>query len=261
MIHFIFTKIIIFRLEDFIEKIYKLFLILTGRNRVNKYYNTAHEVKILYKYFNKKINFVLDIGSFRGDYVDCVLKYNNTAKIICIEPNIVNYNFLKGKYSTLKNVEIYNIGFSNKIQTRFLYSDKKNSGLSSVFKNLNLKFKKKVNFVSYEFFIKNYFKKNKLNKNTLVDLVKIDAEGFDYFILKGMGSYLKKTRLIQFEQGFKSIISKVFFIQFYNFLTENNFSIYRIGLNGPIKINKYNYNLEVFMSQNFIAVNRFNNRN
>jgi hypothetical protein len=76
-----------------------------------------------------------------------------------------------------------------------------------------------------------------------------------------MDSYLKKIKLIQFEQGFKSIHSKVFFIKFYNFFTKNNFSIYRVGLNRPIKINKYNYNLESFMSQNFIAVNRFNNRN
>jgi hypothetical protein len=40
--------------------------------------------------------------------------------------------------------------------------------------------------------MKNYFQKNKLNKNTLIDLVKIDAEGIDYFVLKGMGNYLKK---------------------------------------------------------------------
>ena len=107
----------------------------------------------------------------------------------------------------------------------------------------------------------NYFQKNKLNKNTLIDLVKIDAEGFDCFVLLGMGSYLKKIKLIQFEQGFKSIYSKIFFIKFYNFFTKNNFTIYRIGLNGPIKIYKYNYDLEVFMSQNFIAVNKFYNKN
>ena len=261
MIYFILNKISIFHLENFIEKFYKLFCILTGRNRVSKYYNTAHEVKILFKNFNTKINFVVDIGSFRGDYIDSILKYNNTAKIISIEPNKVNYNFLKDKYSHLGNVENYNVGFSSKTETRFLYSDKNNSGLSSVFKDVNLKFKKKLNFFTFESFMKNYYKKNKLNKNTLIDLVKIDAEGFDYFVLKGMISYLKKIKLIQFEQGFKSIHSKVFFIKFYNFFTKNNFSIYRIGLNRPIKINKYNYNLEVFMSQNFIAVNRFNNRN
>ena len=261
MINFILTKISVFHLEDLIEKFYKLFTILTGRNRVNKYYGTAHEINTIYKYFSKKLNFVVDTGSFRGDYINSILKYNNTAKIISIEPNIVNYNFIKNKYSTLRNVECYNIGFSNKTESRFLYSDKNNSGLSSIVKMPNLKFKKKVNFYTFKSFMKNYFKKNKLNKSTLIDLVKIDAEGFDYFVLKGMGNYLKKVRLIQFEQGFKSIESKVFFIKFYNFFTKNNFSIYRIGLNRPIKINKYNYNLEVFMSQNFIAVNRFNNRN
>jgi len=258
MINFILTKISIL---DLMEKFYKLFSILTGRNRIKKYYDAAHEVKILYKYFNTKINFVVDIGSFRGDYIDSILKYNNTAKIIGIEPNKVNYNFLKDKYSHLGNVETFNVGFSNKTESRLLYFDKNNSGLSSVFKDHNLKLKKKVNFFTFVSFMNNYFQKNKLNKNTLIDLVKIDAEGFDYFVLLGMGSYLKKIKLIQFEQGFKSIYSKVFFIKFYNFFTKNNFSIYRIGLNRPIKINNYNYNLESFMSQNFIAVNRFNNRN
>ena len=142
MINFILTKISIL---DLMEKFYKLFSILTGRNRIKKYYDAAHEVKILYKYFNTKINFVVDIGSFRGDYIDSILKYNNTAKIIGIEPNKVNYNFLKDKYSHLGNVETFNVGFSNKTESRLLYFDKNNSGLSSVFKDHNLKLKKKVN--------------------------------------------------------------------------------------------------------------------
>ena len=164
MINFILTKISVFHLEDLIEKFYKLFTILTGRNRVNKYYGTAHEINTIYKYFSKKLNFVVDTGSFRGDYINSILKYNNTAKIISIEPNIVNYNFIKNKYSTLRNVECYNIGFSNKTESRFLYSDKNNSGLSSIVKMPNLKFKKKVNFYTFKSFMKNYFKKNKLNK-------------------------------------------------------------------------------------------------
>ena len=66
-----------------------------------------------------------------------------------------------------------------------------------------------------------------LNKNDInekIDLIKIDTEGFELKVLKGLGLYLKKVNLLHFEHHYDDMLLKDYtFGDINDFLKENNF--------------------------------------
>ena len=128
--------------------------------------------------------------------------------------------------------------------------------VNSIF-NLRIIIKKKFNINCLrflDFFKPSFYLIDRDNKK-IIDLVKIDTEGSELDILKGMGPTIKNIKIIQFEFGSSNIDSKNFFIEFYIFFTKNNFDIYRITPGIPRKVT-YSYFDEVFSTNNYIAVNK-----
>jgi len=259
----LFSLLNIFKV-DFFEIIYKLTVYLTGRNR--SYYNIQHEFRSVLKFIDK-INIFVDIGANKGLYSDLVYKHNNEANIFIIESDKKCFNFLKKKYFKKINIKLFNVALSSVKKIKQFYSSY-DSGLNSYFnrkfqldsrvsKNLllTLKFKKSFTISCLRFL--DFFKKNfNEGDKKIIDLVKIDTEGSELDILKGMGPAIKNIKIIQFEFGSSNMDSKVFFIEFYLFFMNNNFEIYRITPGIPRKV-KYSYFDEIFSTNNYIAVNKF----
>ena len=119
-------------------------------------------------------------------------------------------------------------------QKKIFYQSNESS--SSGFNSLNTKsnyYKKKklvLNFFSlkkndqFELRIstlKNFMIKNKINK---IDILKIDTEGFELPIIKGLGEKLNKTRYIYFEHHFDDMINKNYtFSNIHDYLISFNF--------------------------------------
>lgn len=186
-----------------------------------------------------------------------------------IEPNKKNFYFLKNKYKKNNNVKILNTALGSNTKNKYFYSSKISSGLDSFY---NRKFQVDDRIKSKDDFQLIKFKKSYLAKSVLfkdlyklitknnnkkvIDLVKINTEGSELDILKGMGyNCMKNIKIIQFEFGSSNIDSKKFYIEFYIFFKKNNFDIYRITPGIPRKIN-YSYFDEVFSTNNYIAVNK-----
>ena len=55
---------------------------------------------------------------------------------------------------------------------------------------------------------KDYIKKNRINN---IDLLKIDTEGYEYYILKSFGEFLKNVKIIYFEHHYDLMIKKGYF--------------------------------------------------
>ena len=83
-------------------------------------------------------------------------------------------------------------------------------------KLLNKKIKvKQLNF-------KEYLKKNKI---TEIDLLKIDTEGYELEVLKGLNDFISKVSIILFEHHYDNMIVKNYtFSDIHNLLKNNGFN-------------------------------------
>ncbi len=136
-----------------------------------------------------------------------------------------------------------------------LYSDFPGSGLGSLSKrrldhfNIELDQTDKIQTIRFE-----DFWANELKQHT-IDLVKMDIEGHELSALQGFGKALQKTKLIQFEFGGGNIDTKTYFQDFFYFLRERSFALYRISPLGLIEVKNYSERDEVFVTTNYLAKN------
>jgi FkbM family methyltransferase len=213
----------------FLEKVAILFF-----DVIDKYF---HQKRIL-KFFKKNlknIEIFFDIGSHKGSYTDLIMNNFSTSKVIMIEPQKNIYKYLKKKYKKIRDIVIYNVAISDKNKTQILYINKHDltSSLTKIDKKnryLNLKAKlfggsinemilKKHSVKSYK--LLEIIKKNKTKK---IDLLKIDTEGHELQVLKGVGPYMKKKInyiLIEFHNS--DIFLNYNANKIHNYLKTNNF--------------------------------------
>ena len=112
-----------------------------------------------------------------------------------IKSDIASYNLNAAKIlNNLKNKEkiFYQSNESsssgfNSLNTNSNYYKKKNLILNLFSSKKNDQFELKIST------LKNFMLKNKINK---IDILKIDTEGFELPILKGLGEKINKTRYI-----------------------------------------------------------------
>ncbi len=217
----------------------------------------GHEVECCRKLVgSSKIEIILDVGSYHGEYCEKLIKYYKNSKYFLFEPSSKNYKNLIKKFSSRKNVNIFNIALSDQNGSSKLYSNKSGSDEASLLKKyLN---KNRVNFKRSENIkihrLETIFKREVKNKT--IDICKIDVEGVEMKVIKGFGKLLKKTKLIQFEFSGANITSRIFFRDYWNFFKKNNFKLYIITPIGPEIIKEYDMSYETFRVTNYIAINK-----
>lgn len=142
---------------------------------------------------------IVDIGAQSGLYT-LFVKYLKNVKCFSFEPFEATFKLLNDNI-ILNNIQdkvvTYNVGISNKIGTDILNVCKDHTGLNTLGKNLIrftedncVKTEVKITTLDEEFF----------KKDIKVDYIKIDTEGYEYFILEGGIETIKKYRpVIQLE--------------------------------------------------------------
>ena len=207
-----------------------------------KIFDYYHNKKIL-NFLKKKIiniNIFLDIGAHKGESINLFINNFNINNIYSFEPSIDNYDRLKknilnfNKKYKKTNLRIYNFGFGEKKTDLILNQSIETS--SSTFNKINVESKyynKKIFYLKNkkeQFFketlskldtLDNFFYENKIS---LVDVIKIDTEGYEYFVLKGFTQNFHKVRFIIFEHHYDNmIIKKYTFLNINDLLKKNNF--------------------------------------
>ena len=181
-------------------KILKLIAILFF-DLIDKYYHQRRIINFI-KNQNFNIKVFLDIGSHKGTYTDLILNNFKNCKSYLFEPQKHIFKFLKKKYKKKKNIHIFNYALSNKksIQTLNINQHDLTSSLSKIdVKNSYLKLKAKLFSTTSK---KMIFKKEKVRTQKLVDLLKskkinnidllkIDTEGHELQVLKGLNNEIK----------------------------------------------------------------------
>ena len=174
--------------------------------------------------FNQ-FNLVLDVGAHKGETINLFLKNFKIKKIISFEASPKNFEFLKAKCDHFKkkyintNIIMENIalGDENKVHSFKQFNESSSSTIAEIDENSSY-YKKKYKILNFFGKDKNYktieIQTNKLcdymdeNKLNFIDFLKIDTEGFECEILKGLENKITNVKIIMFEHHYDNMIKK-----------------------------------------------------
>ncbi len=184
------------------------------------YFQQYKMIKLIKEKFSKPI-VVFDIGAHYGETVNLLNKKLDIDIIYSFEASPKNFEILKKNQKKLnsKKFKIYNFGLGEELSEKFINQTIESS--SSTINNINLEskyFQRKLNVLNIK--DKNLFQQKlpvkiitldyfieKENIN-YIDLLKIDTEGYEFNILKGISKFYKKVRLIYLEHHYDDMIIK-----------------------------------------------------
>ena len=189
----------------------------------------------------KNLNLVFDIGAHEGEMQFFFLKNFNVKKIISFEASEMNFSKLKKNVEINKkkflqsNILIENLALGEeKVKKTFKqFIESSSSTFSDI--NINSKyFKKKFQLLNKkrdnEFYEETHIQLTPLNdylenkKIFKIDILKIDTEGYEFEILKGLKNQIKIIDIIFFEHHYDDMINKSYtYSDIHNLLKKNNF--------------------------------------
>ena len=194
-------------------------------------------IKKLDQVLGGDINIVFDVGAHKGEFTNLMLKNFSIRHIELFEPNLKNFNYLNNKFKQ-ENIYVNNYALGEKQEEKKfkIMKETSSSTLSGI--NKNTKYFKRKNFflnfgLNSEIFklvnikIYNGSKILKEKKISSIDLLKIDTEGHEYFVIKGFEKDISKVRVIFFEHHYDQMIVKNYtFSDINRYLRDNNFKQY-----------------------------------
>ena len=198
---------------------------------------------------------IFDVGANEGNYSRRIFDKNANATIFAFEPHPKNFQKL---VVNIKNPNFHpiNCAVGCKGGVLSLYDYEKNDGSThaSLYKEVietlhkSKSVERKVEVIALGAFMKS----NAINS---IDLLKIDTEGNELDVLKGVLAHLSdgSVKAIHFEFNEMNVLSRTYFKDFWDMLP--NYVFYRMLPNELVKINSYNPLLcEIFAYQNIVAI-------
>lgn len=202
-----------------------------------------HQKKIIkeIKLYAKNINCFIDVGSHKGNYTDIMLKNFKIKKILMFEPQKNIFEFIKKKYAKKNKVKIMNVAVSSSRGNQKFYINRHDltSSLNLLNKNnLYLKIKSKlfnsdINSMIKKFYLVKTVKLNEVIKNYLkrsykMNVLKIDTEGHEYEVLKGLDKEIKFINIILIEIHKDDVYLNYNYKKIHSHIIKNNFSLKKI---------------------------------
>lgn len=141
--------------------------------------------RIMQKILKKNMN-IVDIGANIGYYALMeAKKIGEKGKVYAIEPFPPNFELLKKNIvlNNYKNIEVFNLAISDKKGIAKMYISEKHNLCNMMDSNIS-------DFVEVPTITLDDFLKNK----RIPDLIRMDIEGFEYYVIDGMQNTLKKCK-------------------------------------------------------------------
>ena len=211
--------------------------------------------------FNKiksKQNNALDIGANIGNHTNFFSE--NFSKVYAFEPLKENFELLELNTKLKKNIEIFKYGASSKNQKATLYTlSNTDTGHSSLMysENSNITFdnKETIDLVNLDEFLN-------IKKINNIKFIKIDVEGYENEVLKGMDILIKKNKPIialeQLAKNFKNSSTESI-----NFLKKNNYNFFYepdFEKRKEYRSKSYRYLLDLMYIFKLVFIRNFNKR-
>jgi FkbM family methyltransferase len=216
----------------------------------------AQEVRMVSALLGRQPRLAVDIGGNIGDYANEILQTHPGVELHVFEPATSNMMRLRDRFKTHSMVTLQQAALSDAAGRMTLFADRDGSGMASLARrnlgHLDIRFEpmEEVEVRRFEDYWKTAL------SGRVVDIVKIDVEGYELMVLRGFGEAIRNVRALQFEFGGTNIDTKVFFRDLWGFFEAAGFDLYRITPMGVMRLERYHERDELFIIANFIAVNR-----
>jgi len=170
-----------------------------------------------------------------GTYTDLIINNFIDCKVFMFEPQKSIFKKIKLKYKKYRNIKIFNCAISNRSTTKIININKHDltSSLTKLDLNNNkyLQIKSKLFGTTPSGMIikkmkvktKKLYQLIKLNKIRNIDLVKIDTEGHELEVLKGIQQSIKNIKYILIEFHNDKIFLSYDPKKIHKYLIKNNF--------------------------------------
>ncbi|MDA9071503.1 FkbM family methyltransferase [Candidatus Pelagibacter sp.] len=191
---------------------------------------------------NLEYNVIIDVGAHKGETILNFLKNLKVQNIYSFEASNKTYKSLEINVKKIKkkyyqtNIEIFNIGIGNSNEQKIFnelpdsnsstfnlidqnssYFIRKNKILSFFF---NKKFSIEKNLIS-QIKLSQFIEKKRIKR---VNILKIDTEGYELDVIKGLGKNIQLVEFIYFEHHYDNMIKKNYkFSEIHDFLLTNGF--------------------------------------
>lgn len=195
---------------------------------------------------------IVDIGASKGEFINYVneIEKQNGNELYAIEPIKESLESVSSEVNTFN----YGIGLKNEKKYLNIYENPELSSFSSIKKNYDkkiwrthetgfkLKEKREVLIKTLEDFIIE-------NSILKIDFLKVDVQGNDLDVVKSAFNYLDKIRSFVVEISYKNEYdlyeNNTTFIDLTNFISSNDFYIYRLVPNGGGECNVFCINKNI----------------
>lgn len=215
-------------------------------------------VNFINNYFKDTDKLVLfDVGANLGHYSTLLSQtFGEKSMIHSFEPSTKTFASLTENTENCKNITPHHFALGSENTESFLFSDRDESGLASLYQrrldhfNMKMDKEEKIKIKTLDTFCTE-------EKIEHIHFLKIDVEGYEKSVLDGAKSMLAKGAIdfIQFEFGGCNIDSRIFFQDFY-YLLNDKYQIFRVVKDGIYPINTYKETYEIFSETNFLAQRR-----
>jgi len=203
---------------------------------------------------------IFDVGVNKGLFIDKTIelaeKEELEVSIHGFEPLKFLFDDLQEKYRSSPFVNLNNFGCGNIKKNLPLFVNRQNHTLSSLskrdlsFHGLELDEEIEVGIIRLE----DYCRENRVEH---IHLLKIDVEGHEFDVLRGLGQLLSPDfiSVIQFEYGGANLDSRVLLKDLLDLLESRGFRVLKVMKNYYLDF-KYNTVWENFQNSNFIAIRK-----
>jgi|GEM_PF-3913517 len=197
----------------------------------------------------------IDVGGNVGDYSRQLRARVKDLEIHIFEPAAVNCAKLAQAFAADRRVTVNPVALSEQISDAVLYSNEAGGGLGSLANRrldhfgIQMSVTENVQAIRFEDYWKDVL------QSRVIDIAKLDIEGFELGALRGFGRAIASTRVVQFEFGGCNLDTRTSLQDFYYFFSDAGFALHRITLLGLNAIRRYRELDEVYLTTNFIAIN------
>jgi len=132
------------------------------------------------------VDVIIDVGANVGSFTQFILQRFPNCKAYLFEPVPKYYDFCRRNFSGFGNVTVENYALSDKKANATIYLDKTNLGWNTVIKEKTTRGMRALRIKEITF---DEYARNGLDK---IDLIKIDVEGAEFLVLKGMKEILER---------------------------------------------------------------------
>jgi FkbM family methyltransferase len=201
---------------------------------------------------------IFDVGANVGVYTrELQDVFGDSATIWAFEPSPSSFRMLEAELVDATNVQIRNLGFSDREGEAILHSPVEGSKLASVHDTstrlARLGTPTPIEEPIVLTTLDRFCTAESLER---IHFLKIDVEGHELNVLNGASALLDERRIdaIQFEFSAANLDSRSFFRDFYHLLS-GRYRLYRVLQNGLYPIDQYKESYEVFKrATNYLAL-------